>query len=147
MPQVRATDRDGLPGRGCGRDRLPGNLAFVGAFGRHVGVVAQLRNDLAGIAWDGAQRGTDLRHKKKTLLITYALHCAEEGGIVDILFWHHGSTALSERDEACLAALIRDLGAVHYTQVVADTHRREALVTLQRLVQVTGKEDVLDSTA
>ena len=75
----------------------PEILALLGAFGRHVGVVAQLRNDLAGIASDGAQRGTDLRRKKKTLPITYALRCAEEEGIVDILSWYHGSIALSKR--------------------------------------------------
>ncbi|HEU4793078.1 MAG TPA: polyprenyl synthetase family protein [Nitrolancea sp.] len=118
----------------------PEVLELMGAFGRHVGVVAQLLNDLAGIAPDVTQRGNDLRRKKKTLPITYALRCAKEEEIVDILSWYHGDGALSDRDEERLAALIRDLGAVHYTSVVADSHRREALATLRRLGQVTGKE-------
>lgn len=120
----------------------PEVLALAGAFGSHVGVVAQLRNDLAGIAPDAAQRGNDLRRKKKTLPITYALRCAEEEEIPDILSWYHGGGILSVGDEERLAALIRDVGAVHYTWVVAETHRREALATPQRLVQVTGKEKI-----
>lgn len=115
-------------------------LELVGAFGKHVGVVAQLLNDLAGIAPDAAQRGTDLRRKKKTLPITYALRCFEDEGIIDFLSWYHDGGALNAWDEERLAALARDLGAIHYTRVVADSHRREALATLRRLVQVTGKE-------
>lgn len=118
----------------------PGVLELAGVFGKHVGMVAQLLNDLAGISPDAAQRGNDLRLKKKTLPISYALRCAEEEGIVDILSWYHGDGVMSDWDEGRLAALIRDLGAVHYTSVVADSHRREALTTLQRLGQVTGNE-------
>ncbi len=120
----------------------PDVLDLVGAFGNHVGVVAQLLNDLAGISSDAAQRGNDLRRNKKTLPISYALRCAEEEGIVDILSWYHEGGARSGEDEERVAALVRKLGAVHYTSVVADSHRREALATLQRLVQVTGKEQL-----
>ncbi len=118
----------------------PEVLSLAGEFGSHVGVVAQLRNDLAGISPDATLRGNDLRRKKKTLPITYALRCAEEEEIADILSWYHGDGILSTADEERLAAMVRDLGAVKYTWVVADIHRREALATLQRLVQVTGKE-------
>ncbi len=51
----------------------PAILELVGDFGRHVGVVAQLLNDLAGVDPDSASRGSDLRRGKKTLPIAYAL--------------------------------------------------------------------------
>ncbi len=120
----------------------PEVLELAGAFGSHVGVVAQLLNDLAGISPDATQRGNDLQRMKKTLPISYALRCAEEEEIVDILSWYHENGARRPLDEERVAALARELGAVHYTSVVADSHRREALATLQRLVQVTGKEQI-----
>lgn len=120
----------------------PGILNQVGTFGTHVGLVAQLLNDLVGVEYDSRERGSDLRRKKKTLPIAYALHCAHDEGISEILAWYQAAPPLSNRDEEHLAMTLRDLGALHYTWVVADTHRRQALAIVRELAQATGREEV-----
>lgn len=120
----------------------PAILELVGDFGRHVGVVAQLLNDLAGVDPDSASRGSDLRRGKKTLPIAYALRCARDEGLPHIEEWFRQSARPGAADEAQLLAAIRDLGALHYTWVVADAHRREALDTLDTLAHRTGRDEV-----
>lgn len=120
----------------------PTILELVGRFGAHVGIVAQLLNDIAGVDPDEPGRGSDLRRKKKTLPIAYALRCASEEDLSAVLNWSHSTTPLSNQEATHLALIMRDLGALHYTWVVADTHRREALAVVQELVKLTERHDV-----
>lgn len=115
----------------------PDVLSMVGELGGHIGVVAQLVNDVGGVI-----SGSDLRRRKKTLPIAYALRCAREEGIPDILTWYEGTTVLSGADERRLSEVIRELGALHYASVVADAHRREALSLVSRLARATGRGQV-----
>lgn len=116
-------------------------VELVGEFGTHVGVIAQLLNDLAGVEGGTAGRGTDLQRRKKTLPVAFALRCAREEGLPHVAAWYQGGPT-SDADEERLAVTLRDLGALHYTWVVADAHRREALATVRRLVEATGREEV-----
>ncbi|MBI4493321.1 MAG: polyprenyl synthetase family protein [Chloroflexi bacterium] len=121
----------------------PAVLEVVGQFGTHVGVVGQLLNDLAGVAPDDPARGSDLRRRKKTLPVAYALRCAREEGLSSVLTWYEGTAPHTDEKEEQLATTIRDLGALHYAWVVADSHRREAFDGLAALARLTGREEVL----
>lgn len=119
----------------------PEVIALLGRFGTHVGVVAQLLNDLVDVDPD-AERGSDLRRRKKTLPIVYALRCARDGDAGPLLHRYRQGVTLSEQDEQCLVVAMRDLGALHYTWVVAEAHRREALAVLPELARLVGGDQV-----
>lgn len=120
-------------------------LDLVRAFGGHIGIIHQLLNDLAGIDPDRLQRGSDLRQRKKTLPVAFALRCAREEGMEPVLAWYdrRRPAGMPELDETQLATHMRDLGALHYTWVVADAHRRQAEEALQALASLTGRLEVL----
>lgn len=117
-----------------------GVIEQCGAFGRRVGIVAQVVNDIAGIAILESARGSDLARRKKTLPVAYALRCAEAEGVSPILAWY--GLADGHATESAVAAAIQELGGHHYAWVVADAHRREALRILSRLTRATGRRDI-----
>jgi geranylgeranyl pyrophosphate synthase len=112
-------------------------LSVVGEFGRHVGVIGQALNDVGGVL-----EGSDLRQRKKTLPVAYALRCARDEGLTPILAWYGGEASQSKLDERELSVAIRDLGALHYAGVVADAHRRRALGLVRKLARATGRAEV-----
>ena len=120
--------------------------AAVGAFGTHAGITAQILNDLAGAAPGTRGRGSDLRLRKKTLPVAFALRCAREEGIAPLLAWYGDGSDAREagrgQDEEEIASLIADLGGLEYAGVVADAHRREARAALRRLLRLTGRPAV-----
>jgi geranylgeranyl pyrophosphate synthase len=120
----------------------PEALTAAYAFGSHLGTAAQLLNDLAGIDPMHFQPGTDLQRRKKTLPVAYGLRCAREEDLADILAWYEQPHQHGESGEWELAKRLSDLGALDYTWIVADAHRREALAALDRLVQITGRRAV-----
>lgn len=117
-------------------------IAAVGVFVRHVGVIAQLLNDLTGVDRDTSQYSSDLRRKKKTLPVAFSLRCAQQERPIKVLNWYQESGLSSQDNGAPLAATIRDLGALHYTWVVAEAHRQEAMIALQTLGSMTGRREV-----
>jgi geranylgeranyl diphosphate synthase type I len=118
-----------------------GAIELAGVFGEHAGVVAQLLNDLAGVELGSTRRGTDLQRRKKTLPVAFALRCARDEGLPEVLAWYTGGPT-ADGDEERLAQTLRRLGALHYTWLVADIHRREALAVVRRLGEVTGRKEV-----
>lgn len=124
----------------------PAIHAAVGAFGMHAGMVAQILNDLAGVAPDDSGRGSDLRLRKKTLPVVYALQCAREEGIAPLLDWYSAAAqalgGASPGDEEAIVALVHDLGGMEYAGVVAALHRQEARVALRRLLRLSGQPAV-----
>lgn len=117
-------------------------IEAAGRFGSHVGVVAQLLNDLAGVDPDPARRGSDLRRRKKTLPVAYTLRCAREEGLTAMVRWSQSTTSLPDVADDELAKSIRDAGGLHYTWVVADMHRAEALAVLRELTALTGRAEI-----
>jgi geranylgeranyl pyrophosphate synthase len=120
----------------------PRLLEAIGRFGRDIGIVAQLLNDLAGIDSTNSSRGSDIRRRKKTLPVVYALNCAREEGNETLLAWYQEGETPNAEAEQEIASMIHDLGGLHYGWVLANIHRREALRTLEALVQVTGRPEV-----
>lgn len=117
-------------------------LALIGRFGFHVGITAQLLNDIAGVDPNVPDRGSDLRLRKKTLPVAYALRCAAEEGISALLTWSTSTTPITSADEQQIAITICNLGALHYTWIIADAHRREALSVVRQLAQTTQRQQV-----
>lgn len=124
----------------------PAILDLAGDFGTHCGVVAQLLNDLAGIAPGDPTRRGDLRRRKKTLPVAYALRCAREEDVAPLIAWYVPSPCTMGTDDAdreeTIARLIGELGGHDYAALVADAHRREALAALRRLLRRTGRPAV-----
>lgn len=113
----------------------PTILRIVADFGLHVGLVAQVLNDLAGVTAPGAACCSDLQRHKKTLPIVYTLCCAHEEGRSEILDWYERGDATAA---ARFASAVQDLGGLHYGWLLADIHRREALTAVRMLTELTG---------
>lgn len=126
----------------------PQVLDIVGRFGCHLGLAAQMLNDLAGIVCDLPMRNSDIRRRKKTLPVVYALRCAREEGYTNLLAWYQGMPEHDTGAESCataehdIAVMIRELGGLHYGWVLAEAHRREALAALGALACVTKRVEV-----
>jgi geranylgeranyl diphosphate synthase, type I len=121
----------------------PRVLELVHAFGYRAGVVAQLLNDMLGVDVDPRLRGSDLRRRKKTLPVAYLLRCAREEGLDWVLDYYRRADPPTLADEQRIATMIHDLGGLHYTWVVADTWRHDALDALRSLAAHTGRDDVM----
>ncbi|MGQ9677025.1 MAG: polyprenyl synthetase family protein [Chloroflexota bacterium] len=112
-------------------------LSLAGTLGTHIGVIAQLLNDIGGVV-----DGNDIRRRKKTLPIVYALRCAREEGMPEVLQLYSDGCAASSTDWKRLADTMRDIGALHYASVVAAAHRREAMAAVRELIRLTGRKEV-----
>jgi geranylgeranyl pyrophosphate synthase len=113
-------------------------LDLVARYGTYVGITAQLLNDIAGVEPDRTGRGTDLTRRKKTLPVAYALQRARESREHSIIDWYTMDTRVGRQGEERLANRFRELGAMHFTWVVADWHRREAWAVIDELSRKTG---------
>lgn len=107
-----------------------------GVLGRDVGIVAQLLNDIGGVS----ATSSDIPRRKKTLPVVYALCCAQDEGIDEVLEWYREDRSSASLTAAQLAEAIRDLGGLHYTWVIAEVHRGRAMTTLQTLSAMVGSD-------
>lgn len=114
-------------------------VSLVGEIGQHAGVVAQLLNDVGGV-----MSGNDLRRRKKTLPIAYALRCAREEGVPEVIDWFSSRDRQDASGLRRVSEIIQNLGALHYALVVAAGHRHEALELVRELVRVTGRPEAGD---
>ena len=121
----------------------PATLDVVRRFGQHAGVTAQLLNDLEGVSIDASLHKNDFRQRKKTVPAAYLLHCAREDGLDSVLDWYASEASLDHGHLVELATAAHVLGALTYTWILADVHRREALRALDELRQLTGRDAVL----
>ncbi|MCL4465731.1 MAG: polyprenyl synthetase family protein [Chloroflexi bacterium] len=110
-------------------------ISLVARFGSKVGIIAQLLNDITGLA-----DGSDLGKRKQTVPIAYALRCAREEGLADLLSWY--ASDRPRQEQADVARRMEALGALHYGWVLAEAHRREALACLRRLARHSGRGQV-----
>ncbi|HEY3061024.1 MAG TPA: polyprenyl synthetase family protein [Chloroflexota bacterium] len=118
-------------------------VELVGVFGRHLGTCAQLLNDLAGV--DVAQSvsaKSDLRRRKKTVPVAFMLACAQRDGLSWVLDWYGARAGTRPAEEPAVATVLHDLGALHYTWVLADSYYREAQTALDVLVDVTRRPEL-----
>jgi geranylgeranyl diphosphate synthase type I len=114
----------------------------AGRFGVQVGIVAQLMNDLNDVSHDPERRKGDLQQRKKTLPVAFALRCAQEDQLQQILDWYATREPRGADEEQALVVTFHDLGAQQYTWTVAEVHRREALDALKELERVADRRHV-----
>jgi geranylgeranyl pyrophosphate synthase len=95
-------------------------------FGWHFGLTLQLMNDIAAV-WPGGSAKSDLRLRKKTLPIAFALSAPVDSNphlaTVRDFFLADGETPRSEKEVKW--ALWR-CGAIHYTWIVSAWHKARA---------------------
>ena len=117
-------------------------LALIDEYSTHLGTVAQITNDLAGVDIDPTGRRSDLQNRKKTLPVAFALRHSRESNDGSFTGHYRHRADVDLATEQFLASYIRDCGGLHYAWVVADAHRHEGMAVLKRIEQVTGRPEV-----
>jgi geranylgeranyl diphosphate synthase, type I len=118
-------------------------IESVGVLGESVGLVAQLLNDLGGVD-DASGNKTDFRARTKTAPVAYLLRSAAEDNHRVVLDWYANSDLDDPVHERELAVLARDLGAMDFAWILADTHRREAVAALKGAAVELKKPELLE---
>ena len=112
--------------------------------GKYLGAVFQIRDDYLGI-WGyeeetGKAAGNDIRRKKNSLPLVYALEQAGtmEGEQLQSIY---AKEQVDDRDVASTLALLADLGASEYVQSLAQDHAARALEALDGIELVPGARE------
>ena len=95
-------------------------------FGWHLGIVMQLMNDVAGV-WPGGPDKSDLRLRKKTLPIAFALNLPHDSSrhAREVRSYYDSGESPSISEDTVRWALWR-CGAIHFTWIVAARERAQA---------------------
>jgi competence protein ComQ len=105
----------------------PELIDLYGQYGWHVGIVTQLMNDAEGL-WPRGRNKSDLRLRKKTIPIVYALSLVDESNMhaqtIQKLF--HSSDSTSTISEEDLKLALWKSGAFHYTWMLAAREKAKA---------------------
>ncbi|MDP6455665.1 MAG: polyprenyl synthetase family protein, partial [SAR202 cluster bacterium] len=104
----------------------PEQIDLYGEYGWHVGIVAQLMNDAAGV-WPGGANKSDLRLRKKTLPIAYALNLPPDTSehIRTVQDFYDADETSTSRETDVKQALW-SCGAIHYTWMIAAQEKVKA---------------------
>ena len=98
------------------------------SFGRNLGLGYQIRNDLMDI-WGEERLCADLKQKKKTLPMVYALEKAKEEE-KERLLQIYGQGKISAKDIKIVLYLLDSLGARSYGEQMIEQYHRQALQEL-----------------
>jgi geranylgeranyl diphosphate synthase type I len=109
-------------------------IANLRSFGKRLGMAYQVQNDLIGI-WGGKEATskspyTDIKYKKKTLPVIYALQRAE-GEDGEKLLSIYGKAKVAAEDIAQVLHILDVLGARNYTEKVIEQYYLQALQDLE----------------
>lgn len=112
----------------------PERASRMGAYGRRLGLLYQLDNDIRGIWGDpvstGRPRHSDLRHRKKTLPVVAALNSGTAAGD-ELARWYALDTEPTGDELADAATLIERAGARRWARDVSAEISAEAVRTLE----------------
>jgi geranylgeranyl diphosphate synthase, type I len=106
-------------------------------FGLKIGLGFQIRDDILGI-WGiesetGKPSGSDIRRRKKSLPVLYALNNTSGTQHEQILDIYRRTEPLTPEEEQFVFATLESCGAKDYTQQQADYYKQEALAALSRV--------------
>jgi geranylgeranyl diphosphate synthase type I len=109
-------------------------VAALGRCGRQLGLAFQVRDDMLGI-WGAESRtgkpvAADIRRRKKSLPIVYALDRAEADERDHLAAIYSSPGEVSENDVAFVVRVLDALGAQGYCQEQAAIHRAAAMAEL-----------------
>ncbi len=111
--------------------------ATLGDYGAFVGIAFQIRDDILGVFGDPSKTGkpvyNDLRRRKKTILLLYALEHATNNQlkILNKIL----NERVEEQDLAKAAEVIRETGALEYALNLAKTYSENAVNIIEDLKQ------------
>ncbi|MBM4462481.1 MAG: polyprenyl synthetase family protein [Chloroflexi bacterium] len=111
-------------------------ISALGSFGRNLGMAFQVHNDLQGICGGkGAGRSfyTDIRNRKKTLPIIYALQRVDAGE-KERLVELYGRPRIPAKDVPFVMGLLSSTGARGYAEKIKEQYHLQALKDLARAV-------------
>ena len=113
-------------GASLGTDDLA-QIELFAEFGRHFGLMMQLMNDIAAI-WPGGPANTDLRLRKKTLPIAFALNVPERSSRYarEVRSYYYGPEDASSMSEEQIRSALWRCGATHYAWIVAAREKARA---------------------
>ena len=98
-------------------------IELYAQLGWHFGLMMQLMNDIAAV-WPGGPEKSDLRLRKKTLPVAFALNlpngCGQHAGVVQSYYANGAASGTSEED---VKSALWSCGAIHYTWVMAATEK------------------------
>jgi geranylgeranyl pyrophosphate synthase len=118
----------------------PDRLESMRTFGRHLGILIQIANDIEGV-WDGNGKISDLASGKVTLPVAYALNVlpSVERSILKQLI-----PAKTRDNEVKARQLILSKGGLIYMMLEAEKHRQQAKDILNGLpVTESQRENLL----
>jgi geranylgeranyl diphosphate synthase type I len=114
----------------------PQVITKLGQIGRTLGTAFQVRDDVLGVWGDprvtGKPRGADIRRRKKSLPVVYALEQAE-GVMRDELRHAYNKAELSEDDAVLVLQCLDETGARQYCVSVAQESKDVAVSALGEL--------------
>lgn len=119
-------------------------------FGRNIGIAFQIIDDIIGI-WEktsrtGKPKASDVRNKKKTLPILYALQEASKEGkkrLMDI----YQKDKLTEEDTEAVLNILEETGAHEYSKKMAEKFERDALTELSKTkIENEAMDDIIALT-
>ena len=115
----------------------PGNdrrLADYALFGEEIGLGFQIRDDILGIwglsADTGKPSGSDIRRRKKSLPVLYALTNASASTRHKLLELYRSTEPVTPAQEQYVIEVLEECGARTYAQSQADCYKEAALAAL-----------------
>ncbi len=99
-------------------------------FGERIGLAYQIRDDVLGIWGEKRAKDTDIRKRKKTLPVVYALERAR-GAEREKLLEIYRQEVINEGDAKEVIRILSQLGAEGYAQEMAGNYYQEALSELE----------------
>jgi geranylgeranyl diphosphate synthase type I len=104
------------------------------AFGRKIGVAFQIRDDILGVWGNPASTGksakNDIRNKKKTLPVLYAMETARDRAELKRIY---AKKALADRDISRVFDILTSAGALEYAQKEAQRYKDDAMAQFNGL--------------
>ena len=125
-------------------------MKTIKLFGEKLGVAYQIQDDILGIFGDekmlGKSTASDIEENKSTLLITYSLaHATQKQHMY--LTKYYGKKGLSLKQQEKIKKIMRDTGAVTYSQNKIETLTNEAKAFIPQLAKEKKNQMLLTELA
>lgn len=115
--------------------------------GQYLGTIFQIRDDYLGI-WGseeetGKMAGNDLRRKKNSLPLVYALEqvASIQNNQLESIY---AKEEIDDRDVVVILALLEDLGVSEYVDRLAQIHAERALAAIEGIELIAGAREEIE---